>query len=173
MSFDTVNEIIQKQLDFLEKPIAEQNRLVQDDDDSIMHRIYQAQNPLPLDLWSEDKLRIYFNVAAGSKGIRSQFGASKLLLIYEDWARNNDNVKYDEYKKILSAEQQTWTKLDEIKMKTDKQEQEEFFDAAKRDIYRSSRKSVIVGPFRFELTSNRVKIITVCCIFAFLYKVLL
>lgn len=41
-------------------------------------------------------------LSVGCKGIAAQFGANKLITLYEQWPKNNNKEKYEEYINIFN-----------------------------------------------------------------------
>jgi hypothetical protein len=180
MTFDAVTNLLQKQLHFLTMSDSEQTDLmkknyVDEDPNSIMENVFKVQNLLPMDQWSEDRLKTYFYIATGVKGIKAQFIACKLLLKYENWTQSNTQ-KYILYQDLLISEQEKWDKMDKEKMKIEKMEQEEFFKKNNLCISNTTENKhmiiFILGPFRYNLNITRLKIAFIFCICACLCKLL-
>jgi len=48
----------------------------------------------------------------GVKGIAAQFGANKLLTLYELWGKCNSKEKYDQYINIFNNKKKYWNTID-------------------------------------------------------------
>lgn len=104
MSFNEASILVQRQLDYLAGGT------------DILR--YNTNNPVTdvhsLSQWSEIKLYIFIWLAGGSKGIRAQYGAIKLLTLYELWADTHSAKKLARFRELLQEEiQRTWKLHDE------------------------------------------------------------
>ena len=104
MSFDEASNLVQKQLDYLAGGI------------DILR--YNTNDPVKdvhsLRHWNETKLYLFIWLAGGSKGIRAQYGAIKLLTLYELWAETHSVKMLARFRELFQEEvQRTWKLHDE------------------------------------------------------------
>jgi hypothetical protein len=129
MSYEGATGLVEKQLDFLYKSEEEQKQLMaqnepNDGEYDLLNYSANVSNLLPIHDWSKDKVSIYFYVATGAKGTVAQFTAVKLLILYEQWAKNNDETKYKEYQEMLQKNKEQRKEIDKVRLEKEQKESE-------------------------------------------------
>lgn len=129
MSYEGAAKLVEKQLDFLFKSEEEQKQLMaqnqpNDGKYDLLNYSANVNNLLPFCDWAKDKVSIYFFVATGEKGTVAQFTAIKLLVLYEQWLKNNDEQKYQDYQEMLQKNKEQRENIDKLREEKEKKEYE-------------------------------------------------
>jgi hypothetical protein len=101
VSFQNATKLVEKQLKFIESTFDQQLIMMKTNKMDLSSYGARVENLLPFEQWSEDKLKIYFYLQKGVKGIKAQYVASKLMFLYEQWCQQHDSVKYQRYNELF------------------------------------------------------------------------
>lgn len=128
MSYESATNLVNKQLDFLNKSDDEQKELMKDNqlsnNDFIHDYTIAVENLLPFSEWSKAKLELYMYLSTSERGLVAQFSAIKLLVLYEQFVINNDSEKYKLFKEMLEKNTKTLSKMDKLRLEKEKQDYE-------------------------------------------------